>query len=388
MQSETRQALDLVSDFADRTGLTGGPGSRRYLWTDAFALINALDLYQKTQQRRWRFVAIKLIADVHGDLGRYRPDDAREGWLSGLGENEGICQPTRGGLRIGKPLPERSLDEPYDAQLEWDRDGQYWHYLTKWMDALSRASVVLGNPHYQLYAKELAESTFPRFLRTSDDGHPVGLAWKMSVDLSRPQIPNVSPHDALDGYVTFQWLGRTGSTTLSNAAAILLKLSDDQSWTTVDPLGLGGLLLDALRLALLPDRTVAYERLLSSVLEGVDQGLSAFARSGNLAMPASRRLGFRELGLAIGLQTLTPISAAARGSESLARMLRPYLDDLRQHEDIGKRIITFWSAPENRCAASWMDHRDINEMMLATALLGAFVHTAELAPQRSAPVRA
>jgi hypothetical protein len=48
--------------------------------------------------------------------------------------------PTRGGLRIGKQLPERRPGEPYDPQVEWDRDGQYFHYLTKWMHALDQAS--------------------------------------------------------------------------------------------------------------------------------------------------------------------------------------------------------------------------------------------------------
>ena len=45
-----------------------------------------------------------------------------------------------GGLRIGKPLPERRADEPLDERLEWDRDGQYFHYLTQWMHALDQAS--------------------------------------------------------------------------------------------------------------------------------------------------------------------------------------------------------------------------------------------------------
>jgi len=34
--------------------------------------------------------------------------------------------PTRGGLRIGKDLPERGPRAPFDERLEWDRDGQYF----------------------------------------------------------------------------------------------------------------------------------------------------------------------------------------------------------------------------------------------------------------------
>jgi len=52
--------------------------------------------------------------------------------------------PTIGGLRIGKHLPERRLDEPYDPVLEWEGDGQYY-YLTKWMLALCRVFQVTGD---------------------------------------------------------------------------------------------------------------------------------------------------------------------------------------------------------------------------------------------------
>jgi hypothetical protein len=78
-------------------------------------------------------------------LGRHRPADPRQGWISGLDEPEGERHPTRGGLRIGKPLPERGPRERYDPQLEWDSDGQYFHYLTQWMHALHRVSQETGD---------------------------------------------------------------------------------------------------------------------------------------------------------------------------------------------------------------------------------------------------
>ena len=37
--------------------------------------------------------------------------------------------PTQGGLRIGKNMNERSSSDRFDENLEWDRDGQYYHYL-------------------------------------------------------------------------------------------------------------------------------------------------------------------------------------------------------------------------------------------------------------------
>lgn len=377
MQTDRNQAIRLMFDFSWRTGLGGGVEPRRYLWTDAFALMNALDLWRETGDDRWREMATELVADVHGVLGRHRPDDPRTGWLSGLGDDEGAQHPMLGGLRIGKPLPERGPDEPYDERREWDRDGQYWHYLTKWMDALSRAAVLLGEPRWQQQAEELAAATFPRFLQTSPTGEPVGLAWKMSVDLSRPQVAGLSTHDALDGYVTFRWLGRSGASTgLDEDVAVLRRPVEGRSWATADPLGLGGLLLDALRLALLLDRTAADERLIADILAGVGVGLAHFLRSGTLDGPATRRLGFRELGLAIGLQSLFAIAGAADRSESLARAVATDLADLQSKADVGSRIVAFWSDPANRGTATWTGHRDINEVMLATALLDAVTGTA------------
>ncbi|MGD2132291.1 MAG: hypothetical protein PVI23_05820 [Maricaulaceae bacterium] len=376
MQTDSATAIRLMVDFVERTGVGAEAGQQRYLWTDAFALLNALELHRETGEDRWRDIAETLIADVHRTLGRHRPDDMRTGWLSGLGENEGARHPTRGGLRIGKPLPERGPDEPYDERLEWDRDGQYWHYLTKWMDALSRAAVLLDEPTYLTYAIELAEAAYPRFLQASPSGAPAGLAWKMSVDLSRPQVAATSRHDALDGYVTFRWLGRTGvAAGLAEEAAILCGLAEGGGWATSDPLGLGGLLLDACRLAMLPDRRVNDERLIGEILTGVDVGLTHFLRQSTLQLPPGSRLGFRELGLAIGLQTLDAIAEAAAASPNLTRFVSTQLEELRGKSSVSERITSFWSDPQHRNASSWMDHRDINDVMLAAALLDAYVGT-------------
>jgi hypothetical protein len=139
----TATAAQLMAGFASRTGLL--PASeiqQRYLWTDAFAVCNFLELYNQTGEENYRRFATELIGQVHQVLGRYRADDVRQGWISGLDEETGQRHPTRGGLRIGKPLKERQLGEPIDERLEWDRDGQYFHYLTKWMHALCLAAFV------------------------------------------------------------------------------------------------------------------------------------------------------------------------------------------------------------------------------------------------------
>jgi hypothetical protein len=97
-----------MSGFARRTGLYPvSPNKQRYLWTDAFAICNFLELFTRTNDDLYRRCAMDLIDQVHHVLGRYRADDYRHGWISGLSEEYGERHPTLGGLRIGKPLKER-----------------------------------------------------------------------------------------------------------------------------------------------------------------------------------------------------------------------------------------------------------------------------------------
>jgi hypothetical protein len=98
-------ARDMMLDFARSTGLSPVAESpRRYLWTDAFAVCNFLGIYKATEAVLFRDLALRLIDQVHWTLGRYRRDDPRKGWISGLDEGEGMRHPTAGGLRIGKQL--------------------------------------------------------------------------------------------------------------------------------------------------------------------------------------------------------------------------------------------------------------------------------------------
>lgn len=373
-------AIELMDGFATRTGLNFNSEPRRYLWTDAFAVINYLELHRQTKDELYAKLARRLVDQVHRVLGRHRADDPRSGWLSGLPEDAGAAHPATGGLRIGKPLPERSPEDPPDERLEWDRDGQYFHYLTKWMDALSRASSLQHESHYHRWAAELAHSTFPRFLQVSRSGAPVGLAWKMSIDLSRPQVSGMSPHDILDGYVTFKWLDAGGGSepSLRDDTDILGRLVAGQHWETSDPLGLGGLLLDAFKLTLIPGRSESDERLIGRVLGGVTRGLDRFVRQDALAQPAARRLGFRELGLAIGLQTANPIASEAEKSPALADKTGEEIAALQSRVSVETQVIEFWLEHRNRRERSWQDHQDINDVMLATALLKAQIGTAKL----------
>ena len=84
MPANDRIAARLMLEFATRTGLISEIKSpRRYLWTDAFAVCNFLELFARTGEQKYQEYAIRLIDQVHQVLGRYREDDVRHGRISG-----------------------------------------------------------------------------------------------------------------------------------------------------------------------------------------------------------------------------------------------------------------------------------------------------------------
>ena len=100
-------ARTLMLGFADATGLSAAENPpRRYLWTDAFAVCNFLELFRRTGEERFRRLAADLIDQVHRILGRHRGDDHRTGWISGLGGREGYpIEGVAADLAPGKRLP-------------------------------------------------------------------------------------------------------------------------------------------------------------------------------------------------------------------------------------------------------------------------------------------
>src|SRR5205814_4771962 len=176
--------------------------------------------------------------------------------------------PTAGGLRIRKALPEHATREAYDPELEWDRDGQYYHYLTKRMQAHARPAPASDDKRYRRWAVELAQTAHRAFV------HPRGMYWKMSVDLSRPLVPSMGLHDPLDGLVSCATLG------LDLETRELARMCEGRSWATDDPLGGGGLLVDALHLArLVASGKEELRALLTQVLQDAQASAEAVVRS-------------------------------------------------------------------------------------------------------------
>ena len=79
MRARTEEALRLMMQFAERTGLIGDRPQERYLWTDAFAVCNFLGLAPATSDARYTELAVELVQRVHHVLGQHRGDDQRTG---------------------------------------------------------------------------------------------------------------------------------------------------------------------------------------------------------------------------------------------------------------------------------------------------------------------
>lgn len=373
----TAKAIELMDAFAQRTGLTGAQPPRRYLWTDAFAVCNYLGLSRSTGDPRYTELALHLVDQVHHTLGRHREDDQRRGWISGLDEQEGERHPTRGGLRIGKPLPERRPREPFDERLEWDRDGQYFHYLSKWMHALDQVARHTQQPRFNTWARELADIAWQAFsYQPVPHWEKPRMHWKMSIDLSRPQVASMGQHDPLDGYITSLQLRATAAALpgapaqpdLEQATRQYAAMLQGSELTSADPLGIGGLLTDALRLQqLIAQDAAADAQLLEKLLEASVAGLHAYARNAELQLPAKYRLAFRELGLAIGLHAAQRLQQQDTRHTQQRALIAP-LRTLMQHQSLREMIETFWLDSRQQRAATWLEHQDINSVMLATSL--------------------
>jgi hypothetical protein len=372
-------AREIMTDFAGLTGLSSaGSIPRRYLWTDAFAVCNFLELYRHTSDEK--HLSLRLVDQVHSILGRHREDDPRTGWISGLDDHEGKMHPTKGGLRIGKDMNERKPTDPFDEALEWDRDGQYYHYLTKWMHALNRVSRVTGDSTYNTWAIELAKTAHAGFTYVPSPGGQKSMYWKMSIDLSYPLVPSMGHHDPLDGFITYNQLQATsakdiGKSTWPDLSAEITDMAnvcEGKSWGTDDPLGIGGLLSDAFKVAqLIISHNFQQTDLLEILLDSSLEGLESYGRKSPLKLPADYRLAFRELGLSIGLRAVEKLQGLIKQKPGLFNKKHPLhsrIESLMRYAQLGEEIEMFWLEHTNREAQSWTEHRDINMVMLATSL--------------------
>lgn len=368
-QVRVEQCRDIMLEFAKSTGLSGESPPRRYLWTDAYAVCNYLTLHRVMGEERFLELALKLVDQVHHVLGRHRPDDSRTGWISGLSEDQGALHPTAGGLRIGKKFNERQIHERPDPQREWEQDGQYFHYLTRWMHALSRMSEHTGDVRFHQWAVELAIKAHQAFAYGSVMGKR--MYWKMSIDLSRPLVESMGHHDPLDGLVTALELKTVANHKpaetigLDHAIDDMVEICQHGEWATDDALGIGGLLDCGVRLIqMVYQRNIPFRHLLMKVLHDSQSSLLIFDES-SLRYPAEYRLAFRELGLAIGLHGLESVVEMLEHDPEASQFAQEILLDLSKADQIDQ----FWANRVHQQCRTWRDHQDINSVMLATSLI-------------------
>lgn len=207
----------------------------RYLWTDAFGVINFLTMHSEYKRSgndkigddRYLVLADRLVETVHGILGRKRDGRSR---LRGATD----ANPLAGGLRIGKTDPHGP-----------DGDGQYHHYLTVWMFALNRMTRASGDMKYNRQAIELAKAIHPKFFVDRSAARP-RMVWKMNMDLTEPMVKSEGNLDPIDGYVIFRLLQATAIE--AGDGAVLTEEIDDykrtmqrkgEHFVSSDPLDLG-----------------------------------------------------------------------------------------------------------------------------------------------------
>jgi hypothetical protein len=204
--------------------------------------------------------------------------------------------------------------------------------------------------------------------------------WKMSIDLMRPLVPSMGQHDPLDGLVTYNELhlratsffGQSSKPVLIQEMVDMTDICRGMRLGTDDPLGIGGLLSDAARITQLAKQGVpVYAGLLETLLDSSLAGLDSFTGSGSLELPAGYRLAFRELGLSIGLAGIEKLPEWMRKNPDLFNMtssLHQRVEALMEYVPLREKIEQFWLDGKNRESGTWIEHREINMVMLATSL--------------------
>lgn len=299
----------------------------RYLWSDAFGVCNFLSLYDAKGQKDERYLdqADALIDAVHCELGCLRGTNTRLGSAT-------KSEPTLGGLRIGKE--------------QEDDDGQYFHYLTKWMFALSRMAIARKDPRYTRWAIHLAKSVHDRFVVRGRSGRPLRMVWKLSVDLQHVLVSSEGNLDPFDGLVTYRLLQRQSD----QPNVLRREINDMQALvdrklptfaTSEDPLDAG----EALWLS----EWFPHEHWTKTLRSAGLASIGLLVQRGHLSpsFPLHHRLLFREMGTALGLRV------AVRSDQA----------EYKAWQSVAQELLALWRPHLYERDA------DISPLMFASALL-------------------
>jgi hypothetical protein len=187
-------------------------------------------------------------------------------------------------------------------------------------------------------------------------------------------------HDPLDGFITYNQLQlcaaddseKTAGPDLREEITDMENICRGKSWETDDPLGIGGLLCDACRVAqMIVSKDLDQIDLLEILLDASLQGLVSFSRTNSLNFPADYRLAFRELGLSIGIRAVKKLQGLIEEKPGMFKerhTLHEHIEALMRYSSLIETIEGFWLERTSRETNSWRDHLDINMVMLATSL--------------------
>ena len=189
--------------------------------------------------------------------------------------------------------------------------------------------------------------------------------------------------DPLDGFVAMERLAATArrlgvdDAALAGESAMLRSICDlVPSWATLDPLGLGGLLVEASHLIdLVADGSLRLDSLLPRVLADALRSLEASSIEREVEEPAERRLAFRELGLAIGLRAIDSAETSIRdvpdrfGGDADAAWFLDHVDRIHRFRPLADRLEAAWLDPAAEASGRWNEHLDIDAVMLAASLV-------------------
>jgi hypothetical protein len=300
----------------------------RYLWTDAFGVVNFITLHKETNDTAYLTRAIRLAETVHNVLGRTRDG---KNWLPGASD----ANPVGGGLRIGK-----------EDEAGSDGDGQYHHYLTLWMFALNRLSMATNEKIYNDQAIALAKAIHPHFFVYREGPHP-RMVWKISMDRQHALVNYQGNLDPIDGLLIFRKLqaASDNKTVLAEEIADYQRIIDlkGKHFVSHDTLDLGMTLWSAHWLA---DK----EAYFMNLQQQAESQLKNLYSQGYLKVATSKRLAFREYGTCLGIGCLgDPDDQLQNFRDSIIETWERYRDDTPR------------------------DLRPISEVMRAAALIpGAF----------------
>ncbi|KAJ2906789.1 hypothetical protein MKZ38_010780 [Zalerion maritima] len=182
----------------------GAGGHRgRYLWTDAFGLVNMLTLWKESGNGTYLVLAKRLARRVHEVLGREREprgagEEEEEGGGGGGGGEKRYNrlpgatdeEPLKGGLRIGK-----------EDSRGADGDGMYLHYITLWAFALTQLGLASREGEWVTLAAKLLKSVHRAFVREEHVGRKrtLRIVWKVSSDMEHVLVDRMGHLDAVTG---------------------------------------------------------------------------------------------------------------------------------------------------------------------------------------------